>query len=283
MQKYNVVFATDKNYLHYLETALKSLLAHHSHLSVFILHTGDISVDWSKKLTPYFNKRSCALKLAYLSPENLSNFEGKDYITTATYLRYYLEDLFPHSESPYWIYLDCDLIINGNITAPFHQDNFNSGSIGAVYDRYVHSLKNHPYIYNHYFNAGVLYLNSNIYAQKMHKQQLLTLTKQLKDKLIFGDQDVLNYYFQNNWVQLDKKYNYQSAYIVTDNLTDENDIPHIVHFTGSLKPLECGKFADNKLEQWAKLFRFYYQLSWEQIVELPLGTIQLKPFLDNIK
>ncbi|WP_261383238.1 hypothetical protein [Haemophilus influenzae] len=38
--KYNVMMASDANYLPYVEITLKSLLMHNENLSVFILHTG---------------------------------------------------------------------------------------------------------------------------------------------------------------------------------------------------------------------------------------------------
>ncbi len=44
--KYNVMMASDANYLPYVEITLKSLLMHNENLSVFILHTGDISESW---------------------------------------------------------------------------------------------------------------------------------------------------------------------------------------------------------------------------------------------
>ncbi|HDL6065084.1 TPA: glycosyltransferase family 8 protein, partial [Mannheimia haemolytica] len=131
MKKYNIVFSADKNYLPYLEIALKSLLAHHNHLSIFILSTGDISHHWIETLRPYLENRYSTLRLGYLDSNNLANFNSNGYITNSTYLRYYIEELFEHSDSPYWIYLDCDLVVNGNITDPFTNLDFSFGSIAA--------------------------------------------------------------------------------------------------------------------------------------------------------
>ncbi len=49
-----------------VEITLKSLLMHNENLSVFILHTGDISESWQNDLQPYFAKRYSTLQLIVL-------------------------------------------------------------------------------------------------------------------------------------------------------------------------------------------------------------------------
>lgn len=164
MSKVNIVLATDANYLRYAEITLKSLLAHNQNLSVFIMCTGDISQEWGDRLTSYFEKRNSTLKFVYFDVNHLSSFSSSSYISTATYLRFYIPLLFQYSESPYWIYLDCDIVINGDVTSPFYQYNFANYALGAVSDPYVNSLS-HSYINQDYFNAGVLYLNKIKYNQ----------------------------------------------------------------------------------------------------------------------
>lgn len=274
MSKINVVLATDANYMNYLEVTLKSLLAHNENLSVFVLNMGDISSEWEIRLQPYFAKRNSSLKLVYFDDAKFSNFKSSGYISTATYLRFYIPSIFGLSETPYWVYLDCDIVINGNIKSPIYENNISNYEIGAVSDLYVNSLNSHPYLNQDYFNAGVLYLN----AQKLRKSfsdDLMELYEQLQEKIVFGDQDILNFYFKNNWVQLSKKYNFQLAHILHNN-ADEFDDPAIIHFTGSNKPLANLYFDNVKCKTIVSLFRLYNSLSWEDIVNLPIGTIKLR-------
>lgn len=49
-----------------VEITLKSLLMHNENLSVFILHTGDISESWQNDLQPYFAKRYSTLQLVHM-------------------------------------------------------------------------------------------------------------------------------------------------------------------------------------------------------------------------
>ena len=279
MSKVNIVLATDANYLRYAEITLKSLLAHNQNLSVFIMCTGDISQEWGDRLTSYFEKRNSTLKFVYFDVNHLSSFSSSSYISTATYLRFYIPLLFQYSESPYWIYLDCDIVINGDVTSLFYQYNFANYALGAVSDPYVNSLS-HSYINQDYFNAGVLYLNKNKVQSGNYTSftsDLFGLANELKDNVLFGDQDLLNFYFKDNWLSLSQEYNFQLANMKLYNKREKVN-PAIIHFTGSVKPLGpiSIKHECECVKNVISLFRIYDSVSWDDIVNLPIGTITLK-------
>lgn len=275
MQKINVVLATDANYLPYLEVTLKSLLAHNQNLSVFVMNTGDIPATWVNQLQPFFAKRNASLKVVHLDKSFLETFDANNYISTATYLRFFMPALFQYSDNPYWIYLDCDTVINGDITLPFKEYDFSHYALGAVSDPYVNGIE-HAYKNRDYFNAGVLYFNHHNFAaeNKSHfTQDLLTLAQELKESICFGDQDLLNYYFKNDWLSLSKKYNFQLDHMLYQ--ADAIKQPAILHFTGPNKPLAPINSNSPYVSSVMALFRLYHSLSWNEIVNLPLGTITL--------
>ena len=277
MSKINVVLATDANYLRYVEVTLKSLLAHNQNLSVFIMYTGDVSPEWGDRLKPYFEKRNSTLKLVYFDENHLASFNPSTYISTTTYLRFYIPSLFQYSESPYWIYLDCDIVINGDVTRPFYLYNFENYALGAVSDPYVNSL-GHSYVNQDYFNAGVLYLNKNKLQSGNYASftsDLLSLANELKDKILFGDQDLLNFYFKDNWLSLSQEYNFQLANMKLYNKREKVN-PAIIHFTGAAKPLGPVYIDYECVKKVVPLFRIYDSASWDDIVNLPIGTITLK-------
>lgn len=258
MSKINVVLATDANYLRYVEVTLKSLLAHNQNLSVFIMYTGDVSPEWGDRLKPYFEKRNSTLKLVYFDENHLASFNPSTYISTTTYLRFYIPSLFQYSESPYWIYLDCDIVINGDVTRPFYLYNFENYALGAVSDPYVNSL-GHSYVNQDYFNAGVLYLNKNKLQSGNYASftsDLLSLANELKDKILFGDQDLLNFYFKDNWVSLSQEYNFQLANMKLYN-KEQKVNPAIIHFTGAAKPLGPVYIDYECVKKIVPLFRIY--------------------------
>lgn len=51
--------------------------------------------------------------------------------------------------------------------------------------------------------------------------------------------------------------------------------PYILHFTGPNKPLGNVLSSDENVMAVIALFRAYHQLSWDNIVNLPLGSIKL--------
>lgn len=241
--------------------------------------TGDISQEWGDRLTSYFEKRNSTLKFVYFDVNHLSSFSSSSYISTATYLRFYIPLLFQYSESPYWIYLDCDIVINGDVTSPFYQYNFANYALGAVSDPYVNSLS-HSYINQDYFNAGVLYLNKNKVQSGNYTSftsDLFGLANELKDNVLFGDQDLLNFYFKDNWLSLSQEYNFQLANMKLYNKREKVN-PAIIHFTGSVKPLGpiSIKHECECVKNVISLFRIYDSVSWDDIVNLPIGTITLK-------
>lgn len=272
MAKINVVLVADSNYLNYLEIALKSLLSHNENLSIFVINTGDISSDWAISLQSFFRKRGCSLQLVYIDKSSLANFNASGYISAATYLRFYIPHLFKLNDNPYWIYLDCDVVINGNIVAPFYQYNFSNYGVGAVSDRYVLSLKEHPYVNRDYFNAGVLYLNANK-LNPSFVSDLIKLSNELED-VTFGDQDILNYYLKDEWITLSNSYNFQSNHMVY--YQGERIEPCIIHFTGPVKPLDKVNTNIKNVMSIISLFRLYNSLSWDEILNFPIGTIKLK-------
>lgn len=277
MSNINVVLASDANYLSYLEITLKSLLAHNQNLSIFIINTGDISSEWENRLQPYFEQRNSELKLVYLDEKYLENFDPETCKSMATYLRFFIPSLFEYSNSPYWIYLDCDIVINGNIAEPFEEYHFSNFALGAVSDPYVNSLKTHSFINRDYFNAGVLYFNAEQLLAEYGESftyNLIHHAINLKGQIVYGDQDVLNDYVKNDWISLSKKYNFQLDHIIghKENTPFE---PRIIHFTGPYKPLDKVNFANKNVQTVISLFRLYHSLSWQEIVNLPVGTVKL--------
>ena len=142
-------------------------------------------------------------------------------------------------------------------------------------DPYVNSIADHPYKHQDYFNAGILYFEAN--RCRGIKTDLIKLTEHLKNQIIFGDQDILNVYFQDNWLKLDNLSNFQLDHILYKKQTvgRGKTAPYILHFTGPNKPLGNVSSSDENVRAVIALFRAYHQLSWDNIVNLPLGSIKL--------
>ncbi|WP_330162780.1 glycosyltransferase, partial [Streptococcus pneumoniae] len=57
------------------------------------------------------------------------------------------------------------------------------------------------------FNSGMLLIDAKKWREKKSTQNLLELTAQHHEH-VYGDQGVLNIYFGDQWLHLDKEYNF---------------------------------------------------------------------------
>lgn len=98
----------------------------------------------------------------------------------------------------------------------------------------------------------------------------------MQNEIKFGDQDILNIYFKDDWLQLSNKYNTQLQYLFLCEKSREKLEPCIIHFTGEYKPLDNINANNQYVTAIISLFRAYHTMNWADIVNMPLGTISLK-------
>lgn len=137
-----------------------------------------------------------------LPPNDLVIVNG-DYISTATYLRFAFDEIFVGE--PYLLYLDADILITGDMMAPFNC--LRASSVGVVRDQILHTVGTEPalpgfarkypeYRDEPYFNAGALWLPTsgltglNIGAVRAAIDG--------REHIHFNDQDALNMWLLNS-------------------------------------------------------------------------------------
>ena len=59
-----------------------------------------------------------------------------------------------------------------------------------------------------YFNAGVMFVNHEYWLNKNVYGDLLNSIEKIKEKLEFWDQDVLNFFFDGDYIELNDNLNY---------------------------------------------------------------------------
>jgi lipopolysaccharide biosynthesis glycosyltransferase len=123
--------------------------------------------------------------------------EGASYITTTTYLRFQLTPRF--IGRPYLVYLDADVLVLGDISAPFTR--LDGGRVGAVRDEFNYTVGECPALPGlvdrwptlrgqPYFNAGALWLPSHLMpAIRVGVADVMARGRQY---IHFNDQDALN-------------------------------------------------------------------------------------------
>ena len=252
-----VVFAGDYAYIRQIETAMKSICRHNSHLKIYILNK-DIPQEWFSRLRMYIQEMGGDLiDCKLIGSQYKMNWSNKlPHINHMTFARYFIPDFVTEDKV---LYLDSDLIVTGDLTDLFELD-LGENYLGAARSCFGAGVG---------FNAGVMLINNKKWRSENIRQKLIELTEKEHENVGEGDQSILNILFQNSYCQLDDTYNFQigfdagaaekkHAFIFEISLTPS---PKILHFISPDKPWK--QFSVGRLrEEWWK----YSFMEWSYIV-----------------
>lgn len=232
-------FSCDDTYAPFLAVTLESLRANCDQNRCYflhILHTG-LSAENIARLTEAFNNGIFSVSFHDISAtvEAFScHLHTRDYYSRTTYYRLFIPNLYPTLDRA--LYLDCDLLIRGDI-AQLYDTELGNHLAAAIPDTFIdreESLR----LYatkrvglessKDYFNAGVLLMNLRAMREYGFQNVFLSLLDAVKFN-IAQDQDYLNVICQNRTVLLDREWN---------TMPFEAEVPEtkLVHFNLDNKP-----------------------------------------------
>ena len=210
-----VFFSTDDRYLPFLDIAVASLIDHASkdyRYRLIILHTG-LSAERMEKL---LRRRSEGFFIEFVDisteVENIrAAFKDVYHFSVVTYYRLFIASLFPQYDKI--IYLDCDLIVLGDISEMYRME-MGDNILGAVRDQYV-AITDEFKLYARdavdvdpegYINAGVLLMNLCAFRENRIEEKFVELITNYDFDVVDPDQAYLNYlcagkilYLKNGW------------------------------------------------------------------------------------
>jgi lipopolysaccharide biosynthesis glycosyltransferase len=156
------------------------------------------------------------------------------------YARLFLDRLLP-AEVERVLYLDCDTMVRRHLDVLYDTD-LAGKALAAVADPYHDGIKlgrdirdkKSPFdAADPYFNSGVLLIDRAALAAADLPGRIADMQKLgLLDQLYF-DQDILNYVFAGNWLELDWRFN-----LMIPRKPHEGLNPAILHYTGYRHPWE---------------------------------------------
>lgn len=154
------------------------------------------------------------------------------------------------------LWLDADVIINGNLEEYYFQD-LSDVSIVVSPDskndsELVRMCKKNIGLDNEecYFNSGVILFNLIHIRENMDIDWINKVCKKLEKKLIYPDQDILNVLYCNSKRIIDWKiYNYQVCGGIDVNL-EECSKAKIIHYTSEKKPWDYKYLNDFSSFYW---------------------------------
>lgn len=258
-----VVFAADNNYAPILSVAIDSMLKNADptrFYDVVVLNT-DIGHNKQSILMRYFSRYKNVQVTFYNVSRMVRDYKldtNNAHISVETYFRFLAQDILSAYDKV--VYLDSDLVVNGDVAELFDVDlgnNLVAATRDIDYlanlnvrggDRMRYSLEilnmDDPYAY---FQAGVMVFNTRE-LRRLHSivEWLQIATNPV---YIYNDQDILNQECQgrvtylpaawnvthNIFGRADELYPQAPAAVYDAYLAGRNN-PHVVHFAGAIKP-----------------------------------------------
>lgn len=232
--------------------------------------------------------------------------KGLTHLSISTYYRIFMSEILP-SDIDKVLFLDGDIIIRSSLKELWDTDvtgyplaactDMDEGEI-TRYNRlgYSSSLG--------YFNAGVLLINLKYWRENNVLTQFLEFINKTPERIKFCDQDVLNYFFCHNKLNLPLKFNCQSGILLNfefinidffkyrDEIIEARHNPVIVHYTLE-KPwnINCGNplkdlFIKTKsLTIWKdRELQIKSYISFKEIMRkilVSLGVLHRVPIAEN--
>ncbi|VNB76171.1 glycosyltransferase [Streptococcus pneumoniae] len=187
-----IALGADIHYLDKVETVIKSVSVH-NHEVKFYVFNDDLPSEWFLLMRNRLKVIGSEIINVKKADHNLRDFHLPNAILSyATFFRYFIADEVLEDRV---LYLDSDIIVNANLDELFFLD-LQGYAIAAVQD-----FDQDGWLTT--FNSGMLLIDAKKWREKKSTQNLLELTAQHHEH-VYGDQGVLNIYFGDQWLHLDK-------------------------------------------------------------------------------
>lgn len=256
-----IILATDDNFVQHCAVTITSVLEHNDGVYFFVLTEG-LTNENIKILNELVVSYNSTIEFVTINSNLVANFpmpqsSGFSHISVATYYRLFMASLLPKYIDRV-LYLDCDIVVRGNLTELFETD-LEGFALGAVFQDDKILLQGDEYQRLGlseevgYFNAGVLLVNLKYWRDNNVEEQLLDYIVNHTADIKFHDQDTLNAVLASNTKTLDCKWNTLSIFLTKaihdfssprclkykdQILSGTGRNPIVVHYVSRPKPWE---------------------------------------------
>ena len=261
MSRINVCITCDNNYAKYASVTIVSILSNalETDFYKFYIVSDDISTESKEKIVQLLQIKNFEIEFISPQPDTFQdyvNIRTTDHLTIASFFRLKLPTLIPNEDKI--IYLDCDTIVNTSLSSLFNIniDNYFCAGVKDVgYKRLGKRIglgKEQFYI-----NSGVMLVNLKKWREDNAELKLSNFAKEHPEKLVLGDQDLINICFAKEILLLDGKWNVQVVNFCSRS--DYSNKFNILHYTGGSKPWKMGSYIPPK----KYYFKYLKKTQWE--------------------
>ena len=259
-----VFFATDDNYIPFLDVAIGSLIENASKnyfYDIHILNTGlKIENIFKVKLRQNANVSITFDNISKNIEKISESFRNLYHFSLATYYRLFIESLFPQYSKI--LYLDCDIVVLGDVSKLWEVD-LGDNMLAGVVEGFIASTKEfREYAQkavgvdpDKYINAGILSINLDKFRENKIEEKFTYLLSTYNFDTVDPDQMYLNYLCKDKILYLPCDWNFTAAY--------EKPVEkiNIVHYALAKKPWQFDNVTnDVYFWEYAKKSHFYKKI-----------------------
>ncbi|GHC32630.1 glycosyltransferase family 8 protein [Aidingimonas halophila] len=255
----DIVLSADERYARYAAVVMASALANSPTPEQFrfFLLTPGLDPETPPRLRQVAESSGAQLQVIQASPEGAGGIDVGRF-GPAGLLRLQMDRYLPE-DCHRVIYLDCDLVILGDLADLWHTP-LQGRTVAAVMDLCNPSNLGSRDGFDGYFNSGVMLIDLEAWRRERVAERAFEYLRTSGQGLKFPDQDALNHVMVDNWLPLSPVWNFQpTAYAAVEkaythlrpflgDLEQAIRSPRIVHFIGSVKPWHPA--CEHPLQPW---------------------------------
>ena len=255
-----IFFATDDNYMPYLDVALTSLVEHTTNenmYKIYVLNTG-LSTEY-KNMMKRLEKDNVEITfydMSFYIDGIKEKLKSVMHFGLATYYRLFIQSLFPQYTKV--LYLDCDIVVLKDVAELYSFDLGDNMLAGAIEQFILHTPEYSTYTKyaigvdsSKYINAGILIMDLEKFRKERIEQKFVHLLVNYNFDLCDPDQAYLNFLCKDKILILPNGWN-KTNYPVAC----EGDL-NIVHFALAEKPWQSDVKNCELFWKYAKKSAFY--------------------------
>jgi|WetSurMetagenome_2_1015567.scaffolds.fasta_scaffold243676_2 lipopolysaccharide biosynthesis glycosyltransferase len=245
-EKFNIVFASDRNYIQHLSAALISLLINNRELAftIYIISSGMTSKD-RRRIDEITKGYRCEVKHLTVSDDLFVKLATEHPMyPKGIYYRLLIPSLIDEKKV---LYLDSDIIVNGSIREMYNQE-FGDAFVCAIedpgFDRHRQLRMDST---SRYFNSGIMLINLAQWKETGLQKKVIDFIENNPESIWFPDQCGLNSVINGRWKTMPLKFNQQSSIFSAgfdekfdcfsrEELQEARTNPVIIHYTSGSKP-----------------------------------------------
>lgn len=292
-EEISILLSADENYARQCAVTVLSVLSNTAvpeKIHIYLL-SPDLTDESKERIETVCTRFGARLSVVLVS---LSQFKTlpllHEHFSLSNYSRLLGPDLCTNCDR--FLYLDCDLIVLGDVAALFYADLFGM-PLGAV----PHVSLPYQSVFtstfpvsdkDRYFNSGAMVIDAVYWREHKVTDEIIKLATAHADKLEFADQDPLNVFFWENYAHLPGDWNVEARLyherllgISQDEETQRRmKSPKLIHYTGSNKPWKSKQYVAKRSCYFEYSDRLAALFEWPP--KLTIASVRLKEWISLI-